>query len=113
MGLTTGNFPPVDPATFMETPYRERIKTLARHWAEYGFGAPKITRDLHRSSWCSSTSLGGVLVAHAHLGPGPAAPGGVVGRADRLPEGRPVDGAARVPRRSPARGARWPVTSSR
>src|SRR4051794_41564185 len=43
MGLTTGDFPPVDPATFMQTPYRERTKTLARHWAEYGFGAPKIT----------------------------------------------------------------------
>jgi hypothetical protein len=42
MGLTTWNFPPVDPATFMQTPYRERTKTLARHWVEYGFGAPKI-----------------------------------------------------------------------
>jgi hypothetical protein len=42
MPLTTGNFPPVDPATFMDTPYRDRLKTLSRHWAEYGFGAPKI-----------------------------------------------------------------------
>ena len=31
MGLTTGNFPPVDPATFMQTPYRERIKTLSNN----------------------------------------------------------------------------------
>src|SRR5260370_42454282 len=43
MGFTTGDFPPVDPATFMQTPYRERTRTLARHWADYGFGAPKIT----------------------------------------------------------------------
>ena len=47
MGLTTGNFPPVDPATFMEKPYRERTKTLARHWVEYGFGAPKITAVIY------------------------------------------------------------------
>jgi hypothetical protein len=43
MGLKEGDFPPVDPATFRDMPYTERIKTLGRHWAEYGFGAPKIT----------------------------------------------------------------------
>jgi hypothetical protein len=43
VGLTEGVFPPVDPATFGDLPYRERIKILSRHWAEYGFGAPKIT----------------------------------------------------------------------
>ena len=43
MGLMTGNDPPVDPATFMEqTPYRQRIKTLAQHWVEYGAGLPKF-----------------------------------------------------------------------
>ena len=47
MGLTTGNFPPVDPATFMQTPYRERLKILSRHWVEYGFGAPKITMIIY------------------------------------------------------------------
>ncbi len=26
----------------MQTPYRERIKTLARHWVEYGAGLPKF-----------------------------------------------------------------------
>ena len=41
MGLTTGTPPPVDPATFMRTPYRERIAVLARHWADYGNGLPK------------------------------------------------------------------------
>lgn len=43
MGLKEGVFPPVDPATFKQMPYQERVKTMARHWAEYGFGAPKIT----------------------------------------------------------------------
>ena len=27
MGFMTGNFPPVDPATFIDKPYRERLKT--------------------------------------------------------------------------------------
>ena len=30
MGFMTGNFPPVDPATFMDKPYQERLKTLTR-----------------------------------------------------------------------------------
>jgi hypothetical protein len=42
MGFTTGNFPPVDLETFLEKPLRERIKVLALHWAEYGFGSPKM-----------------------------------------------------------------------
>ncbi len=47
MGFKEGDFPPVDPATFMETPYRERVKVLSRHWAEYGFGAPKVTAVIY------------------------------------------------------------------
>jgi hypothetical protein len=39
MGLTTGNFPPVQPADFMRQPYRDRTKVLGRHWVDYGFGA--------------------------------------------------------------------------
>lgn len=34
MGLLTGTPPPVDPATFTQTPYRERIKALVRHWVD-------------------------------------------------------------------------------
>jgi hypothetical protein len=63
MGLTTGNFPPVDPATFMQTPYRERIKTLSGHWAEYGFGAPKITTLIYVAKLVLLYALGGVLVS--------------------------------------------------
>jgi hypothetical protein len=71
MGLTTGNFPPVDPATFMQTPHRERIKTLSRHWAEYGFGAPKITALIYVAKLVFLYALGGVLVATltSHLDP--------------------------------------------
>jgi Transmembrane protein of unknown function (DUF3556) len=74
MGLTTGNFPPVDPATFMDTPYRERIKTLARHWAEYGFGAPKITGLIYIVKLLLFYVLGGVLVATLTSGLDPLHP---------------------------------------
>jgi Transmembrane protein of unknown function (DUF3556) len=63
MGLTTGSLPPVDPATFMRKPYRERTKTLARHWVEHGFGAPKITAFVYIGKLIFFYALGGVLVA--------------------------------------------------
>ena len=71
MGLTTGDFPPVDPQTFMETPYRERLKTLSRHWADYGFGAPKITTLIYIAKLVFLYMLGGVLVSTltSHLNP--------------------------------------------
>jgi hypothetical protein len=74
MGLTTGNFPPVDPATFTEMPYRERIKTLSRHWAEYGFGAPKITALIYVAKLLFFYVLGGVLVATLTSGLDPLHP---------------------------------------
>ncbi|MET8249071.1 DUF3556 domain-containing protein [Streptomyces sp. NPDC005202] len=42
MGFKTGDFPPVDVETFLDKPLRERMKTLALHWVEYGFGSPKM-----------------------------------------------------------------------
>jgi hypothetical protein len=47
MGLMTGEFPPVPPAEIMEMPYQERLKLLARHWVDHGFGAPKVTTVLY------------------------------------------------------------------
>src|SRR3954469_11018474 len=74
MGLTTGDFPPVDPATFMQTPYRERTKTLARHWVDYGFGAPKITPLIYVAKLLLFYALGGVLVATLTSGRAPLPP---------------------------------------
>src|ERR1700760_254637 len=74
MPLTTGNFPPVDSATFMDTPYRERIKTLSRHWAEYGFGAPKITMVIYIVKLLVFYVLGGALVATLTSGLNPLHP---------------------------------------
>src|SRR6201991_1275380 len=74
MPFTTGNFPPVDPATFMQTPYRERIKTLSRHWAEYGFGAPKVTMVIYIVKLLFFYVLGGALVATLTSGLDPLHP---------------------------------------
>ena len=41
MGFKTGDFPPVDPGTFLQKPLFERTKALALHWVEYGFGSPR------------------------------------------------------------------------
>jgi hypothetical protein len=44
-------------------PYQERLKTLSRHWAEYGFGAPKITTLVYIAKLVFLYALGGVLVS--------------------------------------------------
>lgn len=41
MGIKTADMPPVDPATFGEIPFMDRMRLLATHWCEYGFGGPK------------------------------------------------------------------------
>jgi Transmembrane protein of unknown function (DUF3556) len=74
MGLTTGNFPPVEPAEFMRKPYRERTKVLSRHWAEYGFGAPKITGVIYILKLVFFYVLGGALVATLTSGLDPLHP---------------------------------------
>lgn len=74
MGLMTGNFPPVEPATFMDLPYRERLKALTRHWVEYGFGAPKITVFVYLGKLLFVHGLLGVLLATLTSGHDPLAP---------------------------------------
>ena len=74
MGLMTGEFPPVDPATFMQNPYRERIKALSRHWAEYGFGAPKITAFVYIAKVLILYTCGGIAVASLTSGLSPFHP---------------------------------------
>ena len=74
MGLITGDTPPVDPATFMETPYLGRIKTLSRFWAEYGFGAPKITAIIYIVKLLVLYVCGGVAIASLTSGLNPFHP---------------------------------------
>ncbi|MGV9793902.1 DUF3556 domain-containing protein [Gordonia sp. NPDC003422] len=47
MGLTQPDFPPVDPATFLDKPFLERLRILGAHWAEYGFGTPKMVHLIY------------------------------------------------------------------
>jgi hypothetical protein len=63
MGLTTPVPPPVDPATFMRMPYRERLKSLTRHWVDYGAGLPKIIMLVYVAKVVFFYGLGGVLVS--------------------------------------------------
>src|SRR5258705_11353967 len=55
----------------MQTPYRDRLKTLSRHWVDYGFGAPKITGVIYIVKLIFLYALGGILVATltSHLNP--------------------------------------------
>jgi hypothetical protein len=67
----TGDFPPVDPASLMKQPYRERLKTLSRHWVEYGFGSPKVVPLIYVVKLVVFFVLGGILVGTltSHLNP--------------------------------------------
>ncbi|CCQ13596.1 putative uncharacterized protein [Rhodococcus sp. AW25M09] len=42
MGFKNGQFPPVDLETFLDRPLLERVKALALHWVDHGFGSPKV-----------------------------------------------------------------------
>jgi Transmembrane protein of unknown function (DUF3556) len=63
MGLITGDFPPIEPGTLYDLPYLERLKVLSRHWAEYGFGAPKITHLVYIVKLVVLYIVGGYAVA--------------------------------------------------
>jgi hypothetical protein len=47
MGFKTADMPPVDPAEFQSMPFMDRMRMLATHWAEYGFGSPKQLHMLY------------------------------------------------------------------
>lgn len=47
MGFKTADMPPVDPAQFESMPFMARMRMLATHWAEYGFGSPKQMHMLY------------------------------------------------------------------
>lgn len=71
MGFTTGDLPPVDVETFADRPYFERIRVLATHWGEYGFGTPKMVHAIYIVKLLLLYVFGGVLVATSTSGLGP------------------------------------------
>ncbi|MFG2442670.1 DUF3556 domain-containing protein [Nocardia fluminea] len=71
MGFKTGDFPPVDTETFLDLPLRERMRTLALHWAEYGFGTPKMIHTVYLAKVLVLYIIGGIAIATATSGTGP------------------------------------------
>ncbi|MDN6283716.1 MAG: DUF3556 domain-containing protein [Corynebacterium sp.] len=41
MGFTTPDIPTSGAETVVRLPFKERIRVLDKHWADYGFGVPK------------------------------------------------------------------------
>ncbi|TQC41948.1 DUF3556 domain-containing protein [Rhodococcus sp. WS4] len=71
MGLKTGDFPPVDPATFMDMPYRDRLKVLSTHWVEYGFGGALIVPLVYIARLFFPFIIGGIAIATLTSGMNP------------------------------------------
>src|SRR4051812_49741478 len=81
----------------MNTPYRERIKLLSRLWAEYGFGAPKITMVIYIVKLLFFYVLGGALVATLTSGLDPLHPAAWRGRGRVFQKARLWAGLAGCP----------------
>ena len=62
MGFKTADMPPVDPAEFGNLPFMDRMKLLAIHWCEYGFGGPKQIHMLYVFKLVFYVGAGATLV---------------------------------------------------
>jgi hypothetical protein len=71
MGFKEPDFPPVDPATYRQTPFLERMRTLQRFWVDYGFGTAKEVHMLYVYKF-TFYAVVGLLIAWATT---PALPG--------------------------------------
>jgi hypothetical protein len=65
MGFTKPDLPKVDPGTFMHEPLMHRMKVLALHWAERGFGTPRMVHVIYIAKLLTFYILGGVVIATA------------------------------------------------
>ena len=63
MGFTQPDLPAVDPDTFMQLPLMDRMKVLALHWADNGFGTPRMVHTIYIAKLLFFYILGGVVVA--------------------------------------------------
>ena len=70
MGFKTGDFPRVDPETFLAKPLFERTKTLALHWVEYGFGSPRMIHAVYVVKVLVLYVIGGAALATETSGVG-------------------------------------------
>lgn len=63
MGFTKPDLPQVEPQAFLRLPLMERMRILALHWAEHGFGSPRMVHTVYIVKLLVLYVLGGVLVA--------------------------------------------------
>ena len=70
MGFKKGDFPQVDPETFLAKPLFERTKTLALHWVEYGFGSPRMIHTVYVVKVLVLYVIGGAVLATQTSGVG-------------------------------------------
>ena len=66
MGFTKPDLPKVDPGTFMQQLLMHRMKVLALHWVERGFGTPRMVHVIYIAKLLTFYILGGVVIATAH-----------------------------------------------
>lgn len=69
MGFKEGHFPPVNPAVFLNEPLQERMKRLAQHWGEYGFGTARNINVIYLAKIIVLYAFVGVLIATAGVAP--------------------------------------------
>lgn len=63
MGFTKPDLPPVEPEQFLRQPLMERMKVLALHWVENGYGSPRMVHTIYIVKLLLFYILGGVVVA--------------------------------------------------
>jgi hypothetical protein len=63
MGFLTQTSPQVDPSTFLRQPFFDRMRTLATHWVDNGFGTPRIVHVIYLAKLALLYIVGGVAVA--------------------------------------------------
>jgi hypothetical protein len=62
MGFLNPTVPPVDPQTFLERPFLERMRSLASFWVDNGFGTPRMVHMIYVVKLLVLYAFGGVLV---------------------------------------------------
>jgi hypothetical protein len=75
MGFKEGDFPAVDPATFLQRPFRDRLRAMSTHWADYGFGTPKMVHTVYILKLLVLYIGAGVSISTLTSGFGPLAVG--------------------------------------
>ncbi|WP_297006299.1 DUF3556 domain-containing protein [uncultured Corynebacterium sp.] len=71
MGLKDSNPPPVDPATFLDRPFSDRIRATSTHWTENGLGTPKMINVIYLVKVLVLHIIAGVCLATLTSGMNP------------------------------------------